>query len=83
MRECLIDEVEFITDVDYEESMWIKVRGGRRSSALYIGCVYMPTDCTNSASNEGYENLKRMYLVLRKREGWYCLGILIPGLVSP
>ena len=23
-----------------EESVWMKVRGGRGSSALYIGCVY-------------------------------------------
>ena len=36
-----------------------EVRGGRGSSALYIGCVYMPTNCTNSASIEGcYEKLK-------------------------
>ena len=53
VRECLVDEVEFITDVHYEESVWMKVRGGRGSSAFYIGCVYMPTDCTNSASIEG------------------------------
>ena len=33
----------------YEErlSVWMQV------SALYIGCVYMPTDCMNSASIEG------------------------------
>ena len=50
--------------------MWMKVRGGRGSSALYIGCVCMPTDYTNSTSIEGsYESLKRMYLALRKREG--------------
>ena len=41
------------------ESVWIKVRGGRGSSAFYIGCVYMPTDCTNSTGIEGcYEKLK-------------------------
>ena len=80
MRECLVDEVEFINDVHYE---WMKVRGGRGSSAFYIGCVYMPTDCTNSASIEGcYESLKRMCLALRKREGWSYLGILMPGLVN-
>ena len=53
MREC---RVEFITGVHYEESVW---RGGRGSLALYIGCVYMPTDCTNRASFEGcYKKLK-------------------------
>ena len=28
----------------YEESVWMKVRGERGRSALYIGCVYMSTD---------------------------------------
>ena len=45
-------------------------------------CVYMPTYCTNSAGIGGWYEKQRMHLVLRKREGWYCLGILIPGLVS-
>ena len=79
MRECLVDEVEFITGVNYEKSVWMKVQGGRGSSALYIGCVYMP-NCTNSSSIEG--SYKRIYLALRKGEGWYYLGILMPGLVS-
>ena len=35
---CLISQVR------YEESVWMKVRGGRGREALYIGCVYMPTD---------------------------------------
>ena len=57
--EFLVDEVECITGVHYEESVWMKVRGGKGSSALYIGCVYMPTDCTNSASIEcSYESLR-------------------------
>ena len=34
MLECLVDEVEFITDVHYEESVCMKVRGGRGGSAL-------------------------------------------------
>ena len=28
VRECLVDEVEFISQVRYEESVWMKVRGG-------------------------------------------------------
>ena len=44
VRECLVDEVEFISQVRYEESVWMKVREGRGREALYIGCVYMPTD---------------------------------------
>ena len=45
--------------------MWMKVQGGRGSSALFIGCAYMPTDCTNSA---------RMYLALRKKGRVVLLG---------
>ena len=29
VRECLVSEVEFITGVEYEESVWMKVRGGQ------------------------------------------------------
>ena len=47
--ECLVSEVEFITAVAYEESVWMKVRGERGRLALYIGCVYMPTDSTSVA----------------------------------
>ena len=36
MRECLVDEVEFITDVHYEESVWMKVRDVRGSSQLHF-----------------------------------------------
>ena len=75
VRECLVDEVEFISGVHYEESMWMKVRGGRGSSALYIGCVYMPTDCTNSASIEGcYEKLKEDVLSFKEKGRVVLLG---------
>ena len=59
VRECLVSEVEFITSVRYEESVWMKVRGERGRSALYIGCVYMPTDSTSVAVVEScYGRLK-------------------------
>ena len=32
------------TDVRYEETVWMKVHGGRGREALYICCVYMRTD---------------------------------------
>ena len=41
--ECLVNEVEFISTVKYEESVWMKIRSERGREALYIGCVYMPT----------------------------------------
>ena len=56
VRECLVDEVEFISQGRYEESVWMKVRGGRWREALYIGCVYMPTD--NNSVSGVYEQLK-------------------------
>ena len=46
VRGCLVDEVEFVSNVRYEESVWMKVRGGRGREALYICCIYMPTDST-------------------------------------
>ena len=30
-----MEEVKFIRDVRYEESVWMKVRGGRGKEALY------------------------------------------------
>ena len=39
-----MEGVEVISKVCYEESLWLKVRGGRGRDSLYIGCVYMPTD---------------------------------------
>ena len=29
VRECLVSEVEFITSMEYEESVWMKVRSRR------------------------------------------------------
>ena len=48
VRECLVSEVELITAVVHEESVWMKVRGERGRLALYIGCVYMPTECSGA-----------------------------------
>ena len=39
VRECLVDKVQFVSAVKYEESVWMKVRGGRGREALYICCV--------------------------------------------
>ena len=45
--ECLVNEVEFITSVKYDESVWMKVRGERGRSALFVCCVYLPTDSSS------------------------------------
>ena len=45
--------MEFIRDVRYEESVWMKVRGGRGKEALYLCCVYMPTEVSAAAVIEG------------------------------
>ena len=59
VRECIAEEVEFIRDFRYEESVWMKVRGGRGKEALYLFCVYMPTEGSAAAVIEdSYERLK-------------------------
>ena len=44
-----MNEVEFITSVKYNESVWMKVRGERGRSALFVCCVYLPTDSSSVA----------------------------------
>ena len=39
VRECIVEEVEFIRDVRYEESVWMKVRGGRERSFVLMLCT--------------------------------------------
>ena len=36
IRECLLAEVEFITNINLEESAWIKVRGGRGKESFWM-----------------------------------------------
>ena len=48
----------------------MKVRSERGREALYIGCVYMPTDSASiSVVDSCYE---KMYLVLGRRERLFC-----------
>ena len=47
-----------LNSVKYEESVWLKIRSERGREALYIGCVYMPTDVTSvSVMDSCYERL--------------------------
>ena len=45
VRDCLVNEVEFVGEVKYAESMWMKVRGERGRLALYIRrlCIHTST----------------------------------------
>ena len=82
VRECLVSEVEFITAVAYEESVWMKVRGERGRLALCIGCVYMPTDSTSvPVLDTCYERLKEDILSFREKEK-VGLVISMPELVK-
>ena len=75
VRECLVSEVEFIDSVKYEENVWMKVRGGRGRSALYVGCVNMPTDSTSVAAvDAGYVRLKEDVLSFRQKGKVVLLG---------
>ena len=59
VRKCLVNEVEFINTVKYEESVWMKVHSERRREALYVGCVYMLTDITSvSVMDSCYDRFK-------------------------
>ena len=75
VRECLVNEVEFINTVMYEESVWMKIRSERGREALYLGCVYMPTDSTSiSVMDSCYERLKEDVLSLRAKGKVVLLG---------
>ena len=53
----------------------MKVRGVRGRSALYVGCVYMPTDSTSVAAvDAGYVRLKEDALSFRKKGKVVLLG---------
>lgn len=75
IRDCLIDEVEFISNVRYEESVWMKVRGGRGREALYIGCLYMPTTSASvSVMESSYGKLKEDVLSFKQKGRVVLLG---------
>ena len=62
VRDCLASEVEFITTVAYEESVWTKVWGEKD---VYI---YMATDSTSVAVLDTcYERLKEDVLSFKER----------------
>ena len=53
----------------------MKVRSERGREALYIGCVYMPTDSTNiSVVDSCYERLKQDVLSFREKRKVVLLG---------
>ena len=60
--ECIAEEV----DVRYEESVWMKVRGGR---ALYLCCV-----CAAAVIEDGYERLKEDVLEYQQKGRVVLLG---------
>ena len=89
VRECLVSEVEFITTLAYEESVWMKVRGERGRSALYIGCVYITrvfpklTDhiiIICRFTNSGIEITKQYYLSLFPETKYVFLKPLIASI---
>ena len=79
VRNCLVNEVEFVGEIKYAESVWMKVRGERGKSALYIGCVCMPTDGSGIATIDDSYNLRKMSLLSSRRGRLFCLEILMLG----
>ena len=80
VRECLVDEVEFVSKVRYEESVWMKVRGGRGREALYLCCIYMPTD--NACASVIEDSYTKLCLDSCRRGGLFFLVILMRGWVD-
>ena len=75
VRDCLVNEVEFVGEVKYSESVWMKVRGERGRAALYIGCVYMPTDGSGTATiDDSYNLLKEDVLTFKQKGKIVLLG---------
>ena len=71
----MVDEVEFVNMVKYEESVWMKVQGGRGMETLYICCVYMPTDSSSvSVMEESYASLKEDVLGFKPKGRVILLG---------
>ena len=71
----MVNEVEFVGEVKYAESVWVKVRGERGRSALYIGCVYMPTDGSGIATiDDSYNLLKEDVLTFKQKGKVVLLG---------
>ena len=55
--------------------MWTKIRSERGREALYIGCVYMPTESTSvSVMDSCYERLKEDVLSFKEKEKVVWLG---------
>ena len=74
----MLAEVEFITNINLEESARIKVRGGRGKESLYIGCAYMPTTIVSvSTMNACYDSLKQDVLIFKEKGKVMLLGDFI------
>ena len=75
VRDCLVNEVGFISSVKYADSVWIKVRGRRERTALFVGCVYIPTDSTSIAIVDScYDRFKEDVLGFREKGTVELLG---------
>ena len=75
VRECLVNDIEFINTVKYKESVWMKICSERGREALYIGCVYMPTDSTSiSVMDSCSERLKKDVFSFREKGKVVLLG---------
>ena len=75
VKDCLVSGVEFIKDVKYEQSVWMRVKGERGRSTLFLGCIYMPTDSVAvSVVDASYDNLKEDVLAFREKGQVVLLG---------
>ena len=69
VRHIPVNEVELITSVKYDDSVWMKVRGERGRSALFVCCVYLPTDSSSVAVVDNYYDRDKKDVLGFREEG--------------
>ena len=75
VRDSVVNGVEIIKNTQYEQSMWLRVKGERGRSAVFLGCVYLPTTCENSSTLEAsYDKLREDVLRFREKGQVVLLG---------
>ena len=58
VREGLEEMISLINDVEYDESIWLKLSCGGRDKSMYVGCIYLPIQGTHvDRVQECYEKL--------------------------
>ena len=67
IHQNLMNHIEIINDHHFQESMWIKVKGDKKTQPLFIATIYMPTKQNPlSERTESYKLLLEDYIGVKK-----------------